>query len=456
MSITRELGAAAPRLVPVQARALRASAVPTRESRRRDRALAQELLVRSAVALAMIGFNELFTVGDHARNVIRVASVIGLIINGPYYLLARTGRSLRAQAHTRMSLDVVLLTAGLYAAGGLAAAPYAAVYAIVPVYTGIVFSSRACLVVTALATVSFLGMAVAQTVGLLPESRPIPADAWETATFNLLVLNIVGGLAALLARAYRLSRHRLAAAHAELERAHDESLRLNEHIQRAARLESLGEVVAGVTHEIRNVLTGALGHVWLLRERVAAPSPDIERHLSQIERCCDDAMRIIRRTLDMARQPGAEPEPVVIAEVIERVSELKRYDLRRYGITLRVDVVQPLPVIAGSAFQLQQVLLNLVTNAQDELRRSEAPREIAITATAGTEGCVIEVADTGRGIPYDALPRLFEPFFTTKEDGTGLGLAISAGIVERFGGRLTAANRRDGGAVFRVTLPVTR
>ena len=436
--------AAAPRVPPVRR---------LHDAHRRLHALAQELGVRIAVALVMIGFNELFTVGDHARAVIRVASVSGLVINGPYFLLGRSGRALRAQAYVRMSLDVVLLTAGLYAAGGLAAAQYAGVYAIVPVYTGIVFSSRACVVVTGLATVSFLGVAALQAAGALPISRPIPEDAWETTVFNLLVLNIVGGLAALLARAYRLSRNRLAAAHAELERAHDESLRLNSHIQRAARLESLGEVVAGVTHEVRNVLQGAFGHLWFLRERLGTSGADVERHLAVIERCCNDAMRIIRRTLDMTRQPGPEVERVAVGEVIGRVAELKRYDLRRHGITLRVDVAEPLPAILGSPFQLQQVLLNLVTNAQDELRRADGPREIVLSATAGSDGCLIEVADSGRGIPCEVLPRLFEPFFTTKEDGTGLGLAISAGIVERFGGRLTAANRPDRGAVFRVTLP---
>jgi signal transduction histidine kinase len=204
---------------------------------------------------------------------------------------------------------------------------------------------------------------------------------------------------------------------------------------------------------VRNVLQGAFGHLWFLRERLGTSGADVERHLAVIERCCNDAMRIIRRTLDMTRQPGPELERVAVGEVIGRVAELKRYDLRRHGITLRVDVAEPLPAILGSPFQLQQVLLNLVTNAQDELRRADGPREIVLSATAGSDGCLIEVADSGRGIPYEVLPRLFEPFFTTKEDGTGLGLAISAGIVERFGGRLTAANRPDRGAVFRVTLP---
>jgi len=112
-----------------------------------------------------------------------------------------------------------------------------------------------------------------------------------------------------------------------------------------------------------------------------------------------------------------------------------------------------LPRIRASAFQLQQVLLNLITNAQDELRDRDGRREITVAAAADPLGCVLEVRDSGPGIPRAILPRVFEPFFTTKQTATGLGLAISAGIVERFGGRVTAANRREGGAVFRIVLP---
>jgi signal transduction histidine kinase len=424
---------------------------------RRQRALAQEVIVRFAVVVVMMLFNELQTTGDHTREVIRVTALIGLLFNAAYYVAGRTGRALRGQAYVRMSLDVAFLTAGLYAAGGLAAAPYVAVYATVPVYTGIVFSSRACIVVTLLATGSFLAVCGLQVGGVLRISRPLPSDAWEIASFNLLILNIVGGLAAFLAEAYRRSRQRLATLHAELERAHDESLRLNRHIQRAARFEALSEVVAGVTHEMRNVLTGAFGHLYLLREKLTSPATrDLDHHVSQVERCCHDAMRIIQRTLEVARQPGPEREPVAIADVIARVVELKRYDLRRDDIALRVDVAEPVPTVVTSAFQVQQVLLNLVTNAQDELRRGSGRREIVIGLAAGTDGCLIEVADSGRGIPPEVLPRLFEPFFTTKDDGTGLGLAISAGIAEGLGGRLTAANRAEGGAIFRLALPVTR
>jgi len=288
---------------------------------------------------------------------------------------------------------------------------------------------------------------------VLPFTSPPPSDAWQTAIFNLLVLNIVGALAAVLADAYRRSRYRLAAAYGELERAHDQSLRMHAQIERAGRLYAVSEVVAGVTHEMRNVLQGVFGHLWLVRRKLAGAPPEVDEHLAQVEEACEHVMRIIRTTLDMARHPADSPGPVALDEVIARAAELKAYDLRRDEITLSIDVQDDLPPIRASAFQLQQALLNLITNAQDELRGRDGRREITLVAALDPIGCALEVRDTGPGIPRTILPRVFEPFFTTKETRAGLGLAISAGIVERFGGRITAINRRDGGAAFRIVLP---
>ena len=137
-------------------------ALPPAEETRRRRALHQELAVRAGVALLMLVFNELFTVAPAAKGVIRLAALLGFLVNIPYYIAVRSGRLRRLQAWIRMVLDVALITAGLYAAGGLAAAPYLGIYAIVPVYGGIVFSSRACLVITQLATFAYLAMAGAQ------------------------------------------------------------------------------------------------------------------------------------------------------------------------------------------------------------------------------------------------------------------------------------------------------
>jgi C4-dicarboxylate-specific signal transduction histidine kinase len=276
------------------------------------------------------------------------------------------------------------------------------------------------------------------------------------AAFNLLVVAIVGVVTAILAEAYRRSRLRLAALNRELARANDESLRLNAEIQRAARLSMLGEGMAGVAHELNNVMNIVLGHVGLAHHRRAETSAEVARHLDRALEGCENATRILRNTLDAVREGSAEKRRVSLADVARRTVELKAYDLRRDGITIRVRFAEDVPAVHGVAFQLQQVLLNLITNAQQALReRRTAPRTIEIVGTADDGRAVIEVRDTGPGISAETLPRLFTPFFTTKVDGTGLGLTVSTAIIRDHGGTLTGDNRPTGGAVFRIELPAS-
>jgi len=316
-----------------------------------------------------------------------------------------------------------------------------------------VFSSRACILAVVFATVSYLTLAMLQVSGVLPFIVPPLPGAWTIAGFNLVVLNIVGWLAALIADAYRTSRQRLTVLYGELERAHDQSLQLNTQLHLSSRRYVLSEVVAGVTHEVRDALQGAFGHLWLAR-RGGPPLPDHAlEHLSQVEQACDKAMRIMSTTLDMSRRPDPERQPVVVGEVVRRVAELKAVELRRERITLSVDVPDTLPLVLGTSLELQQVLLNLVVNAQEELRGSPGRREITIIGRREVERVRLDVCDTGQGIPPAILPHVFEPFYTTKPAGAGLGLAMSAGIAESLRGTLTAENRREGGALFRLTLP---
>jgi len=440
------------RPVPTAAAAEPEVSPPMAGERRRQR-LRQEFIVRVTVTSLLLLFNEAIA-SDHAMStIIRLTAFIGLVLNVPYYVATRTGVALRAQAYVRMLVDVTLMTIGLYGAGGLGAAQYLGVYTIVPIYVAFVFSSRACMVATMFATASYLAVVALQLAHLLPfTQQPLP-DAWLVAAFNLLVVNVVGSLAALLADAYQVSRQRLARLYDELECAHAESLKLNAEIQGAARCFVLAEVVAGVTHEVRNALQGAFGHLWLARRTGRPLSPEAASHLDEVEQACESAMRIVRTTLDMARRPTPEREPVAPADIVRRVVQLKAVEFRRDDITLETNVAAALPSVLGSRYQLLQVLLNVVGNAQDELRHTAGRRQITIAGWADDGRVVVEVRDTGPGIAPNVLPHVFEPFYTTKVGGTGLGLAISAGIAEAFGGTLTGENRREGGAVFRLTLP---
>jgi len=427
-----------------------------RLDRRRQR-LRQELAVRATVATLIFVFDHVFdlSTGRGPNPVVRIEAVLGLALNLPYYALGRTNRWPRAQAYVRMLVDIVMITVGLGSVGGLDAAGFLAVYTIVPLYCGLVFSSAACVVATAVSTGCYIVLVSMQNVGWLPRPIVAPTGSAGMAAFNLLILNIVGVLTAVLSEAYRRSRQRQVALNRELERANDQAQLLNAEIQRAAQLRVLGEVVAGITHELANALTVASGHLGLARKK-AESMPDVSANLAHVEESFEGAMRIIRNTLQTARQPAAGPVLVSVPEMARRVVDLKAYDFRRDRITVHVDFPAQFPEVRCLPFQLQQVLLNLVTNAQHALRDVEPPREIHIVGLTATDNVVVEVSDTGPGIPPQTLPRVFEPFYTTKRDGTGLGLSISAGIIRDLGGEISAENRGGRGASFRIRIPAAR
>ena len=410
--------------------------------------------MRVAVVVLIVGFNELFGVGPNRPGdpALRAVGFVALVLNLLYYVAARTGWRMRAQAYVRLLVDVTLVTAGVYDAGGIAAAQDLIVYLIIPVYTALMFSSRASLVATGYSIAAYLAIVLAQTRGWLPMTRPPLPNAGGVAAFNLLMVATVAVMTAWLGARYRASRRQVMSLNRELERAHDAAMRLSGEIQRTSRLYALGEVVAGVTHEIRNVLMAATSHVHLLRRRLREPEPEVVRHVDQVDHGLANAARIINNVLETARQPSNERVRTRAADIARRVADLKGYDVRRDGIALRLDFPATLPDVVAAPFQLEQVLLNLVSNAHDALRGAR-DGVITIAGVLDAGRVAIEVRDNGPGIPADALPRIFEPFYTTKPSGTGLGLAISAGIVRDSGGELTASNRPDGGAVFRLALP---
>jgi two-component system, cell cycle sensor histidine kinase and response regulator CckA len=173
--------------------------------RARRRRLRQELGVRATIAVMVLVFNESY----HGAGLICVAALTALALNAPYYLATLTGWRIRLQAYVRLIVDILLITLGLYGAGGLQAAPYLSVYMVAPIYVAFVLSGGACLFAAGLATASFLVAALLQHT-YSPSSTAIQQGPWPIAIFNLVLLNVVAGLTALLAAAYRQSRRQLA------------------------------------------------------------------------------------------------------------------------------------------------------------------------------------------------------------------------------------------------------
>lgn len=221
----------------------------------------------------------------------------------------------------------------------------------------------------------------------------------------------------------------------------------------AERLALSGRVMAEVAHEVGTPLHSVAGHLELLRKDLppAVLTEDTARRLTIIETQVARVIEIIARLLDITRRTPGEPGPVDLEQLARNTAELVRPGLARAGVALDVRVEPGLPPVRGQQDQLQQVVLNLLTNAIDA---TPTGGRIEVTARALPQGQVeIAVADTGRGISAADHKQIFEPFFSTKEPGrgTGLGLFITAEIVREHKGRIESDEGR--GSTFRVVLP---
>lgn len=258
--------------------------------------------------------------------------------------------------------------------------------------------------------------------------------------------------------AYNAVTERLKTSHeqlgAEVRRLHEELARKNKQLRRRERLAALGELAAGVAHEIRNPLGGIRVFASLLR-RDLAEQPDSLRLIEKIITGVGRLERIVTDILDFGRPSDPCPEKVGLVALLSEAADLAAG--KRPGATVRVTCDEALGQvqIVTDAALLQRAVLNLALNgieAADAARPGTACVEIRVAA--GAEGRIaVEIADNGPGIPPELLDRIFNPFFTTKDTGTGLGLAIVHQIVEVLGGSIQAAAGQAGGAVFTVTLP---
>ncbi|HWO20898.1 MAG TPA: ATP-binding protein [Kofleriaceae bacterium] len=230
---------------------------------------------------------------------------------------------------------------------------------------------------------------------------------------------------------------------------------LQQQVIRSERLATLGELAAGVVHELNNPLTSITVYAeYLVRklEKAGAEEADLEK----LRRIGASAQRILRFSRDLvqyARPSGTDLELVDVAGVVRQSVSICDHLVERGGISLTVEVDPELPVIRAVAGQLEQVLINLITNA---VHAVESGGQVVVRARVdGPTAVLLEVADSGPGVAEEDRARIFEPFFTTKTDGkgTGLGLSIVRNIVEQHRGAIALDRSELGGAAFRVVLP---
>jgi signal transduction histidine kinase len=215
-------------------------------------------------------------------------------------------------------------------------------------------------------------------------------------------------------------------------------------------------------HEIRQPLAAILANAEagdILASGATGAEALAELHdiCGDIRQQCSNADAIVDRLKKLARKRPLELKPLQLNDVVGDVLLLLAHDAQRRGVRLDSELTTPLPSIEADRVALQQVLLNLIVNSMDAMDLDEmAARRVFVRTLRAPEGVEVAVTDTGHGIPAEALPKLFDAFFTTKQEGVGLGLAIARSIVEAHRGRIWAEPHVEGGATFRMALPIPR
>jgi hypothetical protein len=227
---------------------------------------------------------------------------------------------------------------------------------------------------------------------------------------------------------------------------------LEEQLRLSEKMAAIGLLAAGVAHEVNTPLTGISSFTQMLLERSDPKDPRTEL-LEKIERQTFRAAKIINSLLNLARPSGGETAPVDLNAVIGDVLSLLEHQFKISRIQVRKDLAEPSGVVRGVEYKLQQVFLNLFLNARDAMPKGGW---LSVTTRVEDAEVVIEVSDTGVGIPSEHIARIYDPFFTTKPEGggTGLGLSVTYGIVQEHGGTLSCESDLGKGTKFRLALPV--
>jgi C4-dicarboxylate-specific signal transduction histidine kinase len=246
----------------------------------------------------------------------------------------------------------------------------------------------------------------------------------------------------------------------EMERREQELRDKQEQLVQAGKLATLGELTTGVAHELNNPLNNIGLYVGNVVDRIHMGELTAESALENLEKAMEQvrkATEIISHLRTFGRAAPVMFEPVDVDEVIERALSLMQEQLRLRGIVVELDLCPDELVVQGNPIQLEQVCINLLTNARDALEEvTQERKKIRIASSLRGDRIRIVFADNGPGIAPDIEQRVFDPFFTTKEvgTGTGLGLSITYSIVKEHGGEISHARTPGGGATFTVEIPV--
>jgi two-component system NtrC family sensor kinase len=246
---------------------------------------------------------------------------------------------------------------------------------------------------------------------------------------------------------------------AEMRREHrqmeEEKQQMGQQLQLAGRLAAVGELAAGVAHELNNPLAAVQGFAQLVASRSDLDEV-IREDVETIYREAQRAAKITQNLLSFSRRHNPEKSFISINDALAQSLDLQAYQMRVGNIEVVVDLDPELPKTMADFYQMQQVFVNIVTNAEQAMTEAHGQGKLSVKTQAAGHSIRVTFADTGPGVQKENLDRIFDPFFTTKEvgKGTGLGLSICFGIVHDHGGRLLAKSKPGKGTTFTVEIPV--
>ncbi len=372
-------------------------------------------------------------------------AVVLALLNAVYLRLARTGRQPLSFAAGQIAGDLVVLTLALHYSGGIEN-PCAFFYVFHVIIAAILFPGRVSYFVAGLASVSFLTLALFEHRGWIPHVE-LGLVRWRET-------RVLAGGAAVMSSTLFLAAYLATTIMEGLRRKEEEVRRFNEGMLQTEKMAAVGQLAAGVAHELNTPLASIAGYAEELQAIVKGGGERVEHYAgvirSQTERC----KGITQSLLNFARKGELRVRPLDVNALLLEAAEYLRFKKKEPGYAVETDF-GALPPVNADPGQLLQVFLSLLVNAADAM---ESGGSIRVRTRAEDGRVRVVVSDGGCGIPEENLKKVFEPFFTTKApgQGTGLGLALSYGIVTQLGGTIGVESEVGKGATVTVSLPAAQ
>ena len=332
---------------------------------------------------------------------------------------------------------------------------YYPIYFLPVVSAAIYFNTLAALAWTTLASLAYLSLLIPalQEVDVTPEGQGILA-------IRVLFFYVAAILVNRFAVENRKHVKRLEDLSGKLEETNRQLLRAEADARRAERLAALGQLSAGLAHEIRNPLGVIKGSADMLSRKVAQSDPLVGELAGYISSEVNRLNALVVRFLDFARPSKLETRPEKISEIVDRAAAAAVASIPDSGVKIERQYAENLPLVPLDAQLCEQVFINLITNGIQSMQAQDAALEkilrlsIQSEVSSGESGVGVVVEDTGPGVPQELREQIFNPFFTSKKEGVGLGLAIVAKILDDHRGWIRLESETTRGARFRVFLPV--